>query len=141
MPGSPKSEHRGETLADVALEAVCEPPAGLSGAALECWQENAPHLAEIGALDRLSAPLFRIACLSYAQMVAAAEILDREGMITIGSRGGIKKHPAWSICNSAKQIFLLYAKDLGMTPASRHRIAKPKAGADVFEKFMNGKPQ
>jgi P27 family predicted phage terminase small subunit len=55
--------------------------------------------------------------------MTVAEIqMQNDGITVTGSRGDIKKHPAFSVWKISCDQFNMFAKEFGLTPASRSKI-------------------
>lgn len=109
------------------------PPGDLSNYARECWELHAPELDALGLLTVLDRGAFRFACESYA---LAREALDAmrpakgdgtpdarkkglEVVVRDHVHGGIKRHPAYLIYDSAQRAYLRWTVEFGLTPSAR----------------------
>ena len=102
-----------------------EPPLSLSPEARKFWDEHAPRLLESGLLTPLSSYPFAVTAQTYAMAVDLETQVRSEGFMLKGPRGREYPHPLLRASKSYWQVFLMYARDFGLTPASRERMPAP----------------
>lgn len=117
------------------------PPADLSTYGRECWDLHAPELDALGLLSVLDRGSFRLACETYALAREALEAMRptksdgtpdrrRKGLEVIVAdkvHGGIKRHPAFLIFDSASRSYQRWCGEFGLTPSARIGL-RPAAG-------------
>lgn len=101
------------------------PPAWLPRYAKMFWRAYAPKLEEVGILSPADRAAFELLCLLHHRIRTCNELLDAEGLVVKGYRGGTVKHPAISILTAAEKEFRLLAGDFGLHPAGRGRLDIP----------------
>lgn len=85
------------------------------------WRELAPQLTQAGVLTQADLPALEMACLHYAVVRQAVDLIREEGIIT-STRDSIKKHPAMSVLNENSAMFYRYLAAFGLTPSDRVKI-------------------
>lgn len=96
-----------------------EPPATLTGSALQKWHqviEENPHVAVQGEADMLA-----IYCQALADVDQAQKLIDEHGMLTKSDRGCLVKNPAVSLKSAAIAIAVKVGREFGLSAASRSR--------------------
>lgn len=101
------------------------PRGRLPDAGKRLWRYLVPKLADLGLLTELDTTALEMMCLHYATAVEAETLLREEGLVTIGAKGGLVKHPAVQILRDNSIAFRQYAEQFGLTPSSRSRITMP----------------
>ena len=86
------------------------------------WRIHTPLLKSYGLLTELDSVAFEMLCVNYAVFRETAEILQKEGLLTIDERKLTRKHPAITIYINFSKLFLNLLRDFGMTPSSRSRL-------------------
>jgi len=107
-----------------------EPPEGcpdcpghLSDVAQEEWHRLAPGLHGMGVLTVIDRAALAAYCQSYGRWVEAEEKLrDTPALIKTPS-GYVQQNPWLSVSNKQLELMGRYMAELGMTPASRSRVA------------------
>lgn len=90
---------------------------------VELWDTIVPELDGAGLLSAVDGPTVELALRHFLAARKAADALS-EGEVVIAdvAHGGVKKNPAGAEMRSQSQLFLEFAKQLGMSFASRARI-------------------
>jgi P27 family predicted phage terminase small subunit len=83
------------------------------------WRNVGPLLAEAGSLDELDRETFETLCRVYHKMVMADHLLEEEGLSTDGTRGTVKKHPAFTLWKAYSDLYLKLLSHFGLSPYSR----------------------
>lgn len=112
------------------------PPAELDDVARECWQRNAPTLANMGVLSASDADLLAVYCDAYSQWRRTSRALRR-----IAPTNDNYRKVAVSVEKARDQMRLL-AGEFGMTPSSRSRLSVGKAKdtpVDEMEGLLSGR--
>jgi P27 family predicted phage terminase small subunit len=122
---------------------IPDPPEHLSGVALEEWHRLVPILGAAGLLTALDRAALAALCSLWARVVACEEDLQRRGTMLQGmtQRGKPRvypvQNPSLGILRSALPLFLAFAREFGMSPASRSRIqVEAPAPLSAVEAFM-----
>ena len=79
----------------------------------------APALESLGVIGELDEGALAAYCLSYARWREAEAELEREGLVVTGHRPAPRKHPAAQLARDYSGEMRSWAKQLGLTPASR----------------------
>lgn len=119
-----------------------EQPSGLSDAAAEEWGMLIAELTELGTLSTVDRAAIEMAARYGALFYAADAQVERDGIV-VASKSGTKLNPALRARDDAARIRKLYLDSLGLTPASRTRVAVPekkrgKTLAEILEPNADG---
>lgn len=123
-PGERVQGHR-KRAAGLAVVArtdliVPEPPAGLSGAALEAWA--AFWRSEVAAVTaEVDWPVVRRLFSMYAAQERALEASERM-LVVAGSKGQLRLNPLADYALKLEAAIVRLENELGLTPASRARL-------------------
>ena len=128
---------KGEPQPDPSLPDV---PTHLGPVARDEWQRLAPDLHRIGVLTQADRAALAIYCQLYQQWVYAEEHIQRNLLITEKHTGRLAQNPLLRISHRTLDLMRGYMAELGLTPASRVRLAKGETPqADPLEDFLQGK--
>jgi P27 family predicted phage terminase small subunit len=95
----------------------------------ELWDTLVPELDRAGLLTRADGPTVELALRHFLAARKASDALaNGEVVIADPAHGGMKKNPAGAEMRAQSQLFLEFAKQLGMSFASRARIPAPDGG-------------
>lgn len=111
------------------------PPSSLTGLALEEWNRLAPELHRIGVLTMVD----RAALLKYCRFYARSEEAEEAAkeLVTETPNGFVVQNPYIGIANRAAELMHKYMVELGLTPASRVKLAKGEVSVDdPLEQFL-----
>jgi P27 family predicted phage terminase small subunit len=113
------------------------PPKFLDKIALQEWGRISSALFEAGLLSEIDVSAFAGYCQAWSRHVKAEQILETQELLIPGSRPGILiKNPLIAISNMALEQALKSAKEFGMSPASRSKVARMKAKTkDAWDNF------
>lgn len=117
-------------------------PSYLSKAAKAEWKRVASSLWEMGLLNRLDVQSLAIYCQSYADMTAAQEVLNREGLTyeytNKAGEKNIMTRPEHYIVQACARTIKGFCTEFGMTPSSRSRLVLPgeSKGKDELEELI-----
>ena len=89
------------------------------------WKENAPRLDRLGLLTEADIDTFYTLAMLYNDMRDNEDAIKQDGATVPDGRGGVKKHPSYSVLNAVRQQFRLLAAEFGCTPASRGKLDLP----------------
>lgn len=119
------------------LATLPSPPPHLTGLALEEWQRLAPELHRIGVLTMVDRAVLAGYCQAYRRWVDAEDALHEEGALVVSPNGYNMPNPNNTLANQALGMMHKYMVELGLTPASRVKLAKGiPAVDDPLEQFL-----
>lgn len=125
-------------LAD-ALTEIPPPDELLDDNARAVWHTQSRVLIERKLLTIDQAPILLAYCNSFALMLKADLIIQREGLTVYTASGGEKKHPALNARNDAISSLTRIGSLLGFDPTSYRRIMggsdKSSSGDNEFSEF------
>lgn len=119
---------------------VPKPPAFLSTNAKKEWKRVAPILYKMGLLTKSDYSALAAYCQNYHRWIEAEkEIRIRNSLTTVDENGNLKAIPEIKIANEAMQGMLKFAKEFGLTPASRTGVVADNSveKENPFAKFIN----
>ena len=130
---------KGEPQPEVTIP---DPPAVVTGRALEEWNRMAPILQATGCLTLADVAIFTIYCQAYADWQDALEqIIATGGPIVRAPTGFAMPNPYLTIRNQAAKHLLSSAAELGLSPSARTRIKAEPAATKDSSKIMARKRQ
>ena len=113
-----------------------EPPAFLGMIGLAEWHRLAPELHRIGVLTMADRATLSAYCKFYERWAVAEAQLHEELLVTSPS-GYLIQHALVGVANRAADLMLKYMVELGLTPASRVRLATGAPPVDdPLEQFL-----
>lgn len=127
-----------DTLAErVAPSAPPKPPGFPADVELvELWDTIVPELDRAGLLTRADGPTVELALRHFlAARKAGDALFGGEVVIDDPAHGGQKKNPAGAEMRAQSQLFLEFAKQLGMSFASRARIPTNEPSTNASNPF------
>ena len=98
-------------------------PSFLGPVAKAEWRRLAGDLVSRGLLTNLDRAAFTIYCQAWEYVVHAQELVARHGLVSEAEDGSCEPSPYFGVLNDATEILTRVADELGLTPASRARIA------------------
>lgn len=113
--------------------------AGVSGARA-VWDRLAPDLQRRGVLTAWDVDAFAAFCVAVVRHRAAVELVERDGLMIDGARGGRVRNPAVQMERDYADQVKSGAARFGLTPADRSSVkAAPAAPADPrgAERFLS----
>jgi P27 family predicted phage terminase small subunit len=126
-----------------------EPPEGLpscpqhlNAAAREEWDRLANVLHEMGVVTLVDRAALAAYCQCYGRWVEAEEKLRATPILLKTATGYVQQSPWLSIANKQLELMGRYMAELGLTPASRSRVAafaeaaKPQAQMPTIIEFV-----
>ena len=102
-----------------------EKPSGLSPAASAEWEMLVAELTELGTLSIVDRAAIEMAARYGALFYDADAKVEKDGIV-VSSKSGTKLNPALRARDDAARIRKMYLDSLGLTPASRTRVAVPE---------------
>lgn len=113
-----------------ALVKVPTPPKDWPEAAKKEWRRVMPGLIERRVLSDSDMHAVERFCEAAADIVAARAAIAEHGDYVTNRLGELKRHPAWATLREATAEARRWAAELGLTPASRARVASGEADED-----------
>lgn len=115
---------RGYNAAEPVLpEGMPECPAHLSALAREEWHRLAAPLHAAGVLTLADRAAMAAYCQAYGRWVEAEEKLQETPMLIRTPSGYVQQSPWLSVANKQMELMGRYMAEIGLTPASRSRVA------------------
>lgn len=102
-----------------------KPPATLTPAAVEIWNELIPQLEEAGTLDRADGIALEVLVTAVAIMRQAAEMLPKgngTGLVIQQPSGRVAADPHFVVWQQAAGVARQFAEQFGLTPSARARL-------------------
>ncbi len=131
----PKNEPKPDLVSSTA------PPARLRGAvARATWKRLATHLTALRVLSVSDLEALELYCATAQRYADAQRLIDRDGLVVLGSTGAQIKHPACRVLEAAQTEMRMLLQQFGMTPASRGGVetladAAPESAWDAFDRM------
>lgn len=107
-----------------------EPPAFLSGAARELWDQVVPELQRLQLLKPIDQASLTALCLTWDRLCTAQRLVARDGMVIETERGPVK-NPAVLIVEAASKELRAWSAEFGLTPSAEGRLGKLAAPDDA----------
>jgi P27 family predicted phage terminase small subunit len=112
------------------------PPAHLGPVAREEWDRLGPELVRLGVLTMADRTTFAAYCQLYEQWCTSETHL-KQLYIMKDSRGGVMQNPLLRISHRTLELLRAYLSELGLSPASRVRLARGEISVDdPLEQFL-----
>ncbi|MCW3784582.1 phage terminase small subunit P27 family [Defluviimonas salinarum] len=106
-------------------------PPHLSAAAQEEWRRIAGPLHDMGVLTLVDRAALAAYCQAWGRWVEAEEKLKETPVMLKTPSGYVQQSPWLSVANKQLELMGRYMAELGITPASRSRVAVSDPGDDV----------
>lgn len=107
---------------DFGLATDIDPPEWIIGHARDMWLRVASPLLEQKVLQLTDLHNLEAFCIAYGTFRAAAEDVQKNGVVVEGATGGPIKNPALTALNEADKQMSTFGSLLGLDPASRQRL-------------------
>lgn len=111
--------------------------------ARQAWNELAPILYDMGALEKIDYTTFSIMLEHYALAIRAAETIRKEGLFRRDENGVQRKHPAAQVLRDNSQQYRQYIKEFALSPKARQALKLDtyfgSDNKDNVEDYLNGK--
>ncbi|MCV2869910.1 phage terminase small subunit P27 family [Defluviimonas sp. WL0002] len=115
---------RGYNAAEpVPPEGLPDCPPHLTELAREEWQRIAATLHDMGVVTTVDRAALAAYCQSYARWAEAEEKLKETPVMLKTPSGYVQQSPWLSVANKQLELMGRYMAELGITPASRSRVA------------------
>jgi P27 family predicted phage terminase small subunit len=111
-------------------------PPGLSADAEREWVRVTDHLRSRSALDALDETAIADYVTCWSRLRECEATIDTDGLLMPGDRG-LVKNPACQLARTYRTAMLAWAKELGLTFASRTRIGVFEAEPEEANPFLN----
>ena len=125
LAGNPGRRALNEREPQYDLRSVRVPRGRLNADGKRIWRSIAPRLADVGLLTEVDKPALEMMCLHYQVVLEASRIIEKRGIIALGSQGQPVAHPAVTSLNTSSTAFRRWATEFGLTPSSRTRLQVP----------------
>jgi P27 family predicted phage terminase small subunit len=99
-----------------------EPPEHLDDDGKAWWREAVPILHHVGLLDTVDTAALEMAATAYSRFRQARRVVDAQGVLTRGSTGQLREHPALKTEREAQSQYLRFAEQYALTPVARTRL-------------------
>jgi P27 family predicted phage terminase small subunit len=106
-----------------ALSRVPKVPAWFTDEAAAEWRRVMPQLVERGTLTAADLSACELYCSAVGDALVARKTIATEGATIETRLGDTKRHPAWTTLRESTTAARQWAAELGLTPASRSRVA------------------
>lgn len=94
------------------------------------YRKLARLLLGAGLLTEIDGVALAMMCEALDVYRRAKEAMGGEGVVVTSDKGNSYQHPALGVMNGARSDVLRWAREFGMTPASRTRISVEGAGEE-----------
>jgi P27 family predicted phage terminase small subunit len=111
-------------------------PPGLSEDAEREWVRVTDHLRSRNALDGLDEAAIADYVTCWSRLRECEAVIEADGLLIDGDRGKVK-HPAVQLARTYRAALLSWAKELGLTFASRTRIGVFESEPEEDNPFLN----
>lgn len=107
-------------------------PRWLSAGAKREYRRLGKLLLGVGLMTEIDGVALGMLCESLAMYDQAKKVLGEQqlGLIVVSDKGNTYQHPAVGLMNSARADVLRWAREFGMTPSARSRIAVDSGGEE-----------
>lgn len=125
-----------------------EAPGWLPSEARAEWDRVVPELDRLGILKSIDRASLTSYCMTWARLVEASAIVEREGTVVregvgrrisaegeapVYEREKLYRHPALLTAEAASKELRAWANEFGLTPSAERRLASTKDGKDGAE--------
>ena len=114
-------------------------PKWLEPEAKKEWRRLASKLEQLGILTEADMSVFASYCQAYARWKAAEEIISSHGFVSKTPSGYLQTIPHVSVAKEYARIMNRCAEQLGLTPASRSRLAARRGGRASRSRVADGR--
>jgi P27 family predicted phage terminase small subunit len=114
-----------------ALTGKPKAPAWLCTEAKAEWARVVPELRERGTVSAADLSAVELYCAAVGDALVARRTIAAEGATVTNRLGEAKRHPAYSTLREMQGEARRWAAELGLTPASRSRVATEGADDDA----------
>jgi P27 family predicted phage terminase small subunit len=110
-------------------EGVPDCPGHLGEEARAEWYRLVETLVDMGVISVIDRAVLAAYCQAYGRWVEAEEKLKETPLLIRTPSGYVQQSPWLSVANRQMELMGRYMAEIGLTPASRSRIAVPATGA------------
>jgi P27 family predicted phage terminase small subunit len=112
-------------------------PRWLNPAAKAKFRQLARPLIKLGVMTALDGDALACYCQAWAELREATMALERDGRTFTDDKGDVRPHPAFAQQQQALKALRAWGAELGLTPASRQRLAVERpAGEGPLDEFL-----
>jgi P27 family predicted phage terminase small subunit len=108
-------------------------PRSLSAKEKTVWKELVPQLDQAGILQTVDGASLESLVTQIVIMRDAKIELRKGGVISKGSKGQLRKHPALQIINDSQREIRAWCERFGLDPAARGKLTIPNNGGRDLE--------
>lgn len=114
-----------------------ECPAHIKGKARAEW-ERVVRSMPAGLYTSADVPVIAVYCQAWVTYRNALDLVEAEGMMSVGANGQPAAHPAVAVMSKQAEIILRAADRLGMSPSARTRLeVRDKPPASKFDGLLS----
>lgn len=113
------------------------PPSYLTAEAKQVWQMVVAELGRFGLIQTPDAVSLEAYCQEVVTFRRASRDVNKRGVMVTGYRGSKVKNPSISVMHSAADRIRQFAREFGMTPASRSGLAVGEVKRDEGKKYLS----
>lgn len=118
-----KKEKEDNSANDYSKKELPKKPRGvLLKEARRAWNELAPVLHDMGALEKVDFPSFVMMMEHYALAVRAAKKIREDGLFREDENGVERKHPATQVLRDNSQQYRQYIREFAVSPRARELL-------------------
>lgn len=114
-----------------------EPEPWLRGIGLDAFQRFTPMIDSMLGLSPIDGLPLSVMFATFADYVAARDIVDRSAVLVKGSKGNLVKNPAAQLARDNARTLLAWFSHYGMTPSARSLLADPRRIYDERESLLS----
>jgi P27 family predicted phage terminase small subunit len=107
-------------------------PQQLNAAARAEWDRIVPQLVALDVINTLDLAVLAVYCNSCAAWADAISAINKFGEVIKTHNGNPIQSPYVSIANKHAETMLRCCAELGLTPAARQKLFKPKSDLDIL---------
>lgn len=108
------------------------------------WNRITAELDALGILSRMDRAALATLCELWADVVFYTKEVRARPRVTLTQQGNRQQEPLVGMLNTARKLFLGFAREFGLTPSARVKLAGLGSGEgkqDPFEAFLDRKKQ
>ncbi len=97
-------------------------PSHLNERARREWRRVVHELHDAGVVTKIDRTILAMYCTAYGRWEEAEEMIEEQGAVITGAKGGLSQNPWLWTTNRALEQLRRYLAELGMTPSARSRV-------------------
>jgi P27 family predicted phage terminase small subunit len=136
LPGTESRAPR--SLQTKATPGIPGMPQWLDAEARAEWRRITKRLdTDLGILSPLDRGVLALYCDAWSRLVKTTRKIRSDGETVKGYRGSRVKHPAWQVYRETAALLMQLAKELGISPNARSRMALPTEEEDEADGILD----